>query len=101
MHEILLEMTSKGFGVAIIVDEDIITGIITDGDLRRHMNDLMNMSAKEIATNNPITITPDSLAIKALAIMNDQKINVIIVVNSRNIPVGILHIHDCLRAGLS
>jgi len=101
MPEILLEMTSKGFGVAIIVEEDIITGIITDGDLRRHMNDLMNMSAKEIATNNPITITPDSLAIKALAIMNDQKINVIIVVNSRNIPVGILHIHDCLRAGLS
>ena len=57
--------------------------------------------AEEIDSPNPITIHPDELAIKALSIMNDQKINAIIAVDNQNYPVGILHIHDCLRAGLT
>ena len=101
MPNTLIEMTSKGFGVAIIVENDIITGVITDGDLRRHMDDLMSMTAQEIGSNEPITIEEDKLAVKALSIMNEKKINVIIVTNKRNSPVGILHIHDCLRAGLT
>ena len=101
MPEALIEMTSKGFGVAIIIQNNIVSGVITDGDLRRHMNNLMDMSAEEIASPNPITIHQDTLAIKALSIMNDQKINAIIAVDNKNYPVGILHIHDCLRAGLT
>jgi len=101
MSNTLIEMTSKGFGVAIIVENDTMTGVITDGDLRRHMDDLMSMTAQEIGSNEPITIEEDKLAVKALSIMNEKKINVIIVTNKRNFPVGILHIHDCLRAGLT
>ena len=101
MPETLIEMTSKGFGVAVIIKNNIAVGVITDGDLRRHMKNLMNMSAEEIASPNPITIHQDDLAIKALSIMNDQEINVIIAVDNKNYPVGILHIHDCLRAGLT
>ena len=101
MPEALIEMTSKGFGVAIIIQNNIVSGVIPDGDLRRHMNNLMDMSAEEIASPNPITIHQDTLAIKALSIMNDQKINAIIAVDNKNYPVGILHIHDCLRAGLT
>ena len=101
MPETLIEMTSKGFGVAVIIKNNIAVGVITDGDLRRHMKNLMNMSAEEIASPNPITIHQDELAIKALSIMNDQEINVIIAVDNKNYPVGILHIHDCLRAGLT
>ena len=101
MPEILIEMTSKGFGVAIIIRDNIASGVITDGDLRRHMNNLMNMSAEEIASPNPITIHQDELAIKALSIMNNQKINALIAVDNKKYPVGILHVHDCLRAGLT
>ena len=101
MPDTLIEMTSKGFGVAIIEESNKVIGVITDGDLRRHMDNLMNMTAKEIGSNEPITIQEDTLAVKALSVMNEKKINVIIVVNNKNSPVGILHIHDCLRAGLS
>ncbi len=100
MPNTLIEMTSKGFGVAIIVDNDIVKGVITDGDLRRHMDNLMSMTAQEIGSTKPITIEEDTLAIKALSIMNEKKINVIIVTNKKSSPVGILHLHDCLRAGL-
>ena len=101
MPETLIEMTSKGIGVAIIVENGIVTGVITDGDLRRHMDNLMGMTAQEIGSNEPITIEEGKLAVKALSIMNEKKINVIIVTNKKNSPVGILHIHDCLRAGLT
>ena len=101
MPQTLIEMTSKGFGVAIIEENNLVIGVITDGDLRRHMNNLMSMTAQQIGSNKPITIEHDSLAVKALSIMNEKKINVIIVTNRKNSPVGILHIHDCLRAGLT
>ena len=101
MPNTLIEMTSKGFGVAIIVENDKVLGVITDGDLRRHMDNLMSMTAKQIGSNEQITIHEDTLAVKALSIMNNKKINVIIVTNKKNSPVGILHIHDCLRAGLT
>ena len=94
-------MTSKGFGVAIIVESNTVVGVITDGDLRRHMDSLMSMTALQIGSNKPVTIEEDTLAVKALSIMNDRKINVIIITNKKNSPLGILHIHDCLRAGLT
>ena len=101
MPHTLIEMTSKGFGVAIIEENNLVIGVITDGDLRRHMNNLMSMTARQIGSNKPITIEEGSLAVKALLIMNKKKINVIIVTNKKNSPVGILHIHDCLRAGIT
>lgn len=101
MPDTLIEMTSKGFGVAIIVESNTVVGVITDGDLRRHMDSLMSMTALQIGSTKPVTIEEDTLAVKALSIMNDRKINVIIITNKKNSPLGILHIHDCLRAGLT
>ena len=101
MSDTLIEMTSKGFGVAIVTEKSKVIGVITDGDLRRHMDNLMKMSAIDIASNEPITILPDALAMEAIAIINEKKISVLIVVDQENNLKGVLHVHDCLRAGLS
>lgn len=102
MSEALLEISSRGFGVAGVVDEaGGLLGVITDGDLRRNMGDLMSRTAAQVMTPGPKTITPELLAVEALARMNRDKITTLFVVsaNERK-PLGILHIHDCLRAGL-
>lgn len=100
MPQTLLEMTSKGFGIAAVTDRGALMGVISDGDLRRHMNNLLQKKAGQIATKKPVTINQDSLAVMALAKMNQKKINVILAVDYKNKPVGILHIHDCIRIGL-
>ena len=100
MPDTLIEMTSKGFGVAIVAEKKKVIGVITDGDLRRHMDNLMKMSAIDIASDKPITVHPEALAVEALAVMNAQKISVVIVVDSNKNIQGVLHVHDCLRAGL-
>ena len=92
----------RGFGVAAVVDNDgNLVGIITDGDLRRNMDDLLNRTAQDVMTQDPTTITPSSRAAEALVDMNNRKITCLFVreADSRA-PAGILHIHDCLRAGL-
>lgn len=101
MHEILLTMTAKRFGCAGVVDaKGLMEGIVTDGDLRRHMGDgLMQQQASQVMTKHPITITPNQLAAEALGIMNSKSITCLFVVEEGK-PVGILHIHDCLRAGI-
>ncbi|MDU8912140.1 KpsF/GutQ family sugar-phosphate isomerase [Aestuariicoccus sp. MJ-SS9] len=102
MSDTLLVMSSKGFGIAAVVAEDgALLGIVTDGDLRRNMDDLMRRSAGQIATRHPVTVTPDTLAARALALMNDRKISVLLVIDDAGRPVGVLHIHDCLRAGVA
>jgi len=100
MSEVLLTMTSKGFGIAAIVDNDRLTGVISDGDLRRNMDDLMTMTAGQVASADPASVTPDLLAAKALAILSARKIGVLMVVDDAARPVGILHLHDILRAGV-
>jgi arabinose-5-phosphate isomerase len=101
MDEVLLAITRKGFGVAGVTGADgRLTGIITDGDLRRHMEGLLSHRASEVMTRAPRTITPDALAGKALAVMNDRKITCLFAVGDNGRPQGILHIHDCLRAGV-
>jgi arabinose-5-phosphate isomerase len=100
MADVLLTMTSKGFGVAILVSDNRLIGVITDGDLRRNMDDLMGRSALDIANSDVTVVTGDCLAPKALGIMNKNKISVLVVVDDENAPVGILHIHDLLRAGV-
>ena len=100
MSEALLTMTSGGFGIAAVVAQGQLAGVITDGDLRRNMADLLGRTAGQVATPDPVTVAPDALAASALAIMNERKIAVLIVCEGR-MPVGILHIHDLLRAGVA
>lgn len=102
MSEALVEMTSKGFGCVGIVDaRGAIVGIVTDGDLRRHLvrPDLMTALVDEVMTRNPKTIRKDLLASEALEILNASKITALIVAEA-NKPVGIVHLHDLLRAGV-
>jgi arabinose-5-phosphate isomerase len=88
------------FGCAGVVDEaGALNGVITDGDLRRHMTDLMARRADEVMTRSPLTVPPSMLAGEALKIMNDRRITVLFVLDA-DAPVGILHVHDLLRAGV-
>jgi len=102
MSDAMVEMTSKGFGCVGIVDtRGQIVGIVTDGDLRRHMRpDLMTAVVDEVMTRNPKTIGRDTLAGEALELLNSSKITTLIVTDA-NRPVGILHLHDLLRAGVA
>jgi arabinose-5-phosphate isomerase len=102
MGDTLLEITRRGFGVVGVTDAaGDLAGIITDGDLRRHLDGLMLHKAGEVMTANPRTIGPDALAGEALAVMNDRKITCLLVTapDTRR-AIGILHVHDCLRAGV-
>ncbi len=102
MSDALVTMTAKSFGCVGITDAaGKLVGIVTDGDLRRHMNDgLVGRRASEVMTSRPRTVAPDALAAQALRVMNERKITSLFVVESGR-PVGILHIHDCLRAGVA
>ncbi len=103
MTDALLVMTQKGFGVAGICSaEKGLTGIITDGDLRRHMDGLLGNQTRDVMTRNPLTIGPDALAVEAVSVMNAHKVTCLFVVEpaSGEAVDGILHIHDCLRAGI-
>jgi arabinose-5-phosphate isomerase len=103
MSEALLIMTAKSFGCAGVTDNGgRLIGIVTDGDLRRHMQkDFVTLSAGEIMTIRARTIRPQILAAEALRIMNNAAITSLFVVEEEDRPVGILHIHDCLRAGVA
>jgi len=102
MTEAILIMTNRHFGcVAVVGDSDALAGVITDGDLRRHMNpNMLEMSAGEVMTGTPKTIRSQALAAEALGMMNASKITSLFVVDEGR-PVGIIHIHDCLRAGVA
>ena len=101
MGEVLLTITAKGFGVAGVVDgTGRLAGIVTDGDLRRHLDGLMGMTAGQVMTANPRTIAAGALAEQAVAEMNARKITCLFVPDAAGRPEGILHIHDCLRAGV-
>ena len=99
MQEALLKMTSKGFGYAVVVKENKVHGVISDGDLRRHINQLFDKKAGQIATKNPITVKEDIFVAEAIKIMNDNKIGVLVITNNKNEPIGITHIQDLLKAG--
>ena len=103
MPDVLIEISQKGFGVVGVTDDNgALRGIITDGDLRRHMEGLLTHKAEEVMTENPTTIDCEALAEEAVSIMNDRKITCLFVKNGNgnNKPLGLLHIHDCLRVGL-
>ncbi|MER2519668.1 MAG: KpsF/GutQ family sugar-phosphate isomerase [Bdellovibrionales bacterium] len=103
MADVLVVMTAKSFGCAGIVDDQgNLTGIITDGDLRRNLKhaDLLKEPASSIMTKAPLTVAPTILAAEALKILNEHKRTQLFVVENGN-PVGLLHIHDLLRVGIA
>jgi arabinose-5-phosphate isomerase len=102
MSEALLVMSAKSFGtIGIVGNDGRLAGIVTDGDLRRHMApDLLERCVGEIMTRGPLTIRPQALAAEALGLMNARKKTCLFAVDEGK-PVGLLHIHDCLRAGVA
>ncbi len=102
MAEAIVIMTEKALGCLGVVDENgYLRGIVTDGDLRRHMGDgLLARRVQEIMTPAPKTVSPDLLASAALEMINSSKITTLFVVEDGR-PVGIIHIHDLLRAGVA
>lgn len=101
MAEVILVMTAKGFGLAGVVDDaGLLAGVISDGDLRRNLDGLMGRTAAEVANRAPVTVAPEMLAAEALRVMNSRKIGALFVVEQGR-PVGIVHLHDLLRAGVA
>lgn len=106
MPDALIEISQKGFGVVGITDaQGNLTGIITDGDLRRHMKDgLLDLKAADVMTKSPRTIAPNVLAEEAVSVMNGRDGRPVtclfVVAEGTQAPLGLIHIHDCLRVGL-
>jgi arabinose-5-phosphate isomerase len=100
MREAIMRISEKGFGCVGVIDGGgKLRGIITDGDLRRHIDsDLLSMSVDDVMTTNPKTITGDMLVASALTIVNTSSITALMVVDAGK-PVGIVHLHDLLRVG--
>jgi len=116
MGAALLAMTEKRFGVLGIVEGGKLVGVITDGDLRRALepgrpnavpnttplgNGLLSLAAGQVMTRAPLAIAPDTLAAEALRLMNERAVTTLFVVEAGGVPLGILHIHDLLRAGVA
>src|SRR5436305_9716709 len=102
MSEAIAEMTAKTFGCVGITDSrGLPVGIITDGDLRRHMSaNLLDLKVEEVMTSQPKTVRPDQLVTEALELLNSMKKTQLIVVDAGK-PVGVVHFHDLLRAGVA
>jgi len=102
MSEAIVEMSTKGFGCVAVTDSNgKLAGVITDGDLRRHMRmDLLQAPVDDVMTKSPKIVRPDQLASEALQLLNSSKITALFVVELER-PVGIVHFHDLLRAGVA
>jgi arabinose-5-phosphate isomerase len=102
MSQAIVEMTAKGFGCVAVIDAaGKLAGIITDGDLRRHMGpDLLQQSVDAVMTASPVIVRPDQLAGEALQLLNSLKKQALIVVEADK-PIGIVNFHDLLRAGVA
>lgn len=106
MAQAIVEMTQKGLGCIAIVESDNnnnlnLLGLIADGDLRRHMSpNLLEKNVQEIMTKHPATITEESMASKAVGIMNEKGITSLVVLDEHGYMKGLIHMHDCLRIGI-
>jgi len=102
MDKVIILMTAENIGAVGIINKDgDLEGIITDGDLKRHMTPkILEQKASDIMTKNPKTMTADVLAVDAVNFMNTNKVTNLFIVNGKK-PIGFLHIHDCLRAGIA
>jgi arabinose-5-phosphate isomerase len=105
MREALFEITSKQLGFTAVLDgDDRLLGIITDGDLRRSLenqSDPLSLTAGQVMTHSPKVIHADALAAKALQLMESNKIMSLVIVDSENRVVGVIHMHDMLKAGIA
>lgn len=104
MRQALLLMTGKGFGCVGVVEDSRLIGIVTDGDLRRSMGPgLLELPVRAVMTANPRTVRPDALAVDALRGMNEgeRRVTSLFVVDAAGVPLGIIHVHDLLRAGVA
>jgi arabinose-5-phosphate isomerase len=99
MPEVLMRMTGSGYGVAILTEGGALRGIVTDGDLRRHMDGLMTRRAGDVATRAPKTIAGEALVSEAVQVMNTMKVTALCVVEGDRL-TGLIRLHDCLRAGV-
>ncbi len=102
MAEALIEMTKKGFGITGVISESgHLKGVISDGDLRRNMEGLLEKDVSAVMTKNPITLESSINVADALNLMNKNKITSVFISDSNNskAPIGIVHLHDCLRLG--
>jgi len=101
MPDVIYEMSRKGLGMSCVVDDaNHLVGIITDGDLRRHMSNATNIlsrRASEVMTRRPVTVSPETLATEALHVLEQRKITSIVVVDSANVVQGVVHLHDLWR----
>jgi arabinose-5-phosphate isomerase len=101
MPDVIYEISSKGLGMACVVAADgTLKGIITDGDLRRHMvsaTHLLERTAGEIMTTSPITVPPDTMAAAALHILEQRRITAVVVVDLGQHVLGVVHLHDLWR----
>lgn len=97
MMDVLGEMTRKGFGCVGVLEGERLVGIITDGDLRRHMGPaILESTARELMTSNPVCVEPDALSARAQGVMEERKITCVFVVDAENRPLGVLSMHDIL-----
>jgi arabinose-5-phosphate isomerase len=104
LPQTLIEMTQKGLGITTVINtKNKLTGVFTDGDLRRAIDnniDINHALIKDVMSPNPATINPNMLAAEALGLMERQSITALIVANEKQQPVGVIHMHDILRAGI-
>jgi arabinose-5-phosphate isomerase len=98
MRDVIYEMSKKGFGITAVVEGEVLRGVISDGDLRRLLQEedaaVLNLTAGECMKENPITIPQTELASAALQIMEGRKITSLFVTDGENHLEGILHLHD-------
>lgn len=100
MRQVVQEMSRKGLGMTCVVEADRLAGVITDGDLRRHMSASVNVldrTAADIMTRNPVTIAPGTLAVEVLNVFEQRKITSIVVVDRSGRVEGVVHLHDLWR----
>jgi len=105
LKEAIIEISSKRLGITTVLDDSgVVKGVITDGDLRRIIEregeGMFSLTAGEVMTRNPKTISREALAAKALNVMERHSITALVVVDENNRPVGLLHMHDILKAGV-
>ena len=104
MREVIYEMSRKGLGMTAVVEKDgRLAGIITDGDLRRKMSttpNIQDLTARDVMTANPIAISQSTMAVEALAMMEQRKITSIVVIDADRRVEGVVHLHDLWRTGL-
>lgn len=103
LPQVILSITGSRCGATAVLEEGRLAGLVTDGDLRRHLlesTDLSNLRARDLMSRHPKTIAADRLAVEALSRLNQHKIQQLVVVDATGTPTGILHLHDLLALGI-